>query len=170
MRSLLAILLLLSLAPTVHAQFGLDTVPEEVVTWTAAIRPPASAAERPDTFERGERAFVALTAEILDGWRVYALDSPGGLPLTLALDPLPEGLSVEGAPGQSATARAHDPVLEEDYSYHAGRGRVWQALRIASDAPRGPAEVTGSVRYAACNDEVCLPPRDVPFRVRLVVR
>lgn len=170
MRTLLTILLLLSAAPVAHAQFGFDTVPEEVVTWSAAIRPPASAGALTDTFARGERAFVALTAEILDGWRLYALGSPGGLPLTFALDPLPEGLSASGSPGQSPTATAHDPVLEEDYTYHAGRGRVWQALRIAPDAPRGPAEVTGRVRYAACNDEVCLPPREVPFRVRLVVR
>lgn len=160
--------LLAACALPARAQFG-PAVPETVATWTATVRPPTTASAPTDTFRPGERPFVTLTVDVAEGWRVYALRSPGGLPLQLRLDPLPAGLRLAGAPGEDPPRAGHDAALDEDYRYHAGRARVWQVLEVASSAPRGPVEVTGRVRFAACNDEICLPPREVPFRARLVV-
>ena len=165
---LLPMLLLAALAPAAQAQFG-PAVPEHVVTWAAAVRPPTTAAADTGTFRPGEPLFVTLTAEVAPGWRVYALDSPGGRPLQIALDPLPEGLHLAGAPGEDAPHEGFDVGLGEAYRYHARRARVWQGLRVSERAPRGPAVVSGRVRYAACNDEICLPPREVPFQARFVV-
>jgi thiol:disulfide interchange protein DsbD len=177
LRRLLVLLALTSALPA-RAQFegsiGGPAVPETVVAWAAHVRPPARAgATAPaDTgvFRRGDLVFVTLTAEVAEGWRLYALDSPGGRPLQVTLDPLPAGLHPEGAPGEDVPHDGYDAVLDEAYRYHAGHARVWQALRVRARAPRGPLVVTGRVRYAACNDSICLPPREAPFRARLVVQ
>lgn len=161
--------LLLAASAASSAQIG-PAVPDEVVTWTATVAPPRTAAEWTDTFAPGEQAYVTVTARVRPGWRVYALDSPGGLPLQFHLDALPDGLAPEGAVGHTPPRDAYDPVLEEAYRYYAGEARLWQAVRLAPGLADGPREVTGAIRFAACNDEVCLPPREVPFRARLTVR
>ena len=157
------------LAAPAHAQFG-RAVPEDVVTWTAEVRPPSTAAAMTDTFAPGERAYVTLTGQVADGWRVYAVHTDGGFPTQLSLDALPIGVARYREPGEAVARQGHDPVLGEDYRYHAGTARIWQGLQIGRDAPRGPVVVSGRVRYAACNDEVCLPPREALFRVQFRVR
>jgi hypothetical protein len=165
---LFPLLFVLLLAVPAQAQFG-PPIPEEVVTWTVAIRPPSTAPAMTDTFRPGERAYVTLTGEILEGWRVYALDTPGGYPAHLTLDALPFGVALYNEPGEAEPHDGHDVVLDEAYRYHEGRARIWQGLEVSAGAPTGPLVVTGTLRYAACNDEVCIPPRDLPFDVRLIV-
>ena len=131
----------------------------DVVTWRV----------RADRAAPGASARLVLDAQIADGWRLYAMGSPVGIPLTLTLDPLPEGLAA-GRSGQSATRTGYDPGFESDYPYFAGTARVVQQVRVAAGARAGAREVSGSVRYAVCNDEVCLPPTQTAFRVPLVVR
>jgi DsbC/DsbD-like thiol-disulfide interchange protein len=168
LRRPLAVLLLVALTPAAQAQFG-PSVPETVATWTASVRPPSTAEADTDVFRPGEPLFVTLTAEVVPGWHVYALDSPGGRPLQIELDPLPEGLSLYGSPGQDTPREGFDEGLGEAYRYHAGRARVWQGLRVAPRAARGPVVVSGRLRSAACNDQICLPPREVPFQARFTV-
>jgi hypothetical protein len=55
------------------------------------------------------------------------------------------------------------------YPYFSETGRVVQVLAVGADAARGTSEVTGSVRYAVCDDRICLPPTSTAFRVPLVV-
>ena len=173
-RFLLALAALLLAALPARAQFegsiGGTAVPETVVAWTASVRPPTTAEVDAGAFRPGDLAFITLTAEVTPGWRLYALESTGGLPLQVALDPLPDGLRPEGQMREDAPRDGYDEALGEAYRYHAGRARVWQGLRLSERAPRGAHVVTGRVRYAACNDSICLPPREVPFRARLVVQ
>ena len=113
--------------------------------------------------------YITLSADIVEGWRVYAINSPGGRPLTLELDALPNGIVRYGAPGETATQMAHDPGLDAAYAYHDGSARVWQGLQVQKSAEAGEHVVTGAIRYAACNDEMCLPVKVVPFRTRFAV-
>lgn len=171
MRLFCLLLLSILVGPLAQAQIQLGApVPDEVVTWSATIAPPHTAPRWTDAHAPGDRVFLTVKAQVLDGWRVYAMGSTGGLPLAFSLNAPPSWVSIEGVPGQSNTRETYDPVLEETYQYHAGEARFWQALRISDDAPTGSTEITGKVRFAACNDEVCLPPRDVPFRALLTVR
>ena len=84
----------------------------------------------------------------------------------------PCGVEASGDVAQEALVAPrdrYDEALQEGYRYHSGRARVWQGLRVDERAPRGAHVVSGRVRYAACNDSICLPPREVPFSARLVV-
>lgn len=158
----------LLVAPISMAQIGPE-IPETVVTWTASARPPSSAALMTNIFGEGDRVYITLSADIVDGWRVYAMDSPAGRPLTFELGALPEGVEIYGEPGRSEVEEAYDRGLEATYTYHAHQARIWQGLRINAGAQYGERVVNGTVHYAACNDELCLPVRDVPFSARFVV-
>ena len=130
----------------------------DVVSWRARAERAAPGAE----------ARVVLDAEVAPGWRLYALGSPVGIPLTVALDALPPGVTA-GRLAQTEPERAYDPVFEQHYPYFAETGRVVQRVRVGTTVAPGRYEVSGTLRYAVCDDRVCLPPTETAFRVPLVV-
>jgi len=151
----LALLALLLAAPTVAAQVPRAS---DLVSWRV----------RADRTAPGAEARLVLDAEVAEGWKMYAIGSPVGIPLTLALDALPSGVDV-GAVRQSGAKDGYDETFASAYTYFTGAGRVVQTLRVGTATPRGTHEVTGAVRFAVCNDEICLPPVRTTFRVPLVV-
>ena len=67
------------------------------------------------------------------------------------------------------------PPKQEKYPFSAypvsvftGSFRVQQKFKIGSDASNG--FVTGKLRYQACNDHECLPPKNIELKVPLEVR
>lgn len=161
----LAILLLALVAGPASAQFApagsraAGPRAADLVTWRVAAAPAA----------RGGTASVTLRATIAPGWRMYAMDSPVGRPLAVDVDALPRGLATR-APRQSATRRAFDEAFQQHYPYFAGSAEVTVPVAVARGAARGRHAVAGSVRYALCDDRVCLPPATTPFRATLTVR
>lgn len=153
---MLRLFFLLSLLVALPASAQVRTA--DVVSWRV----------RAERAGPGETARLVLDAEIQPGWRLYAMRSPVGIPLTLSLDQLPAGLSLGGI-RQSTPSEAYDPAFELDYPYFSERARVIQALRVARRSATGEREVTGTLRYAVCNDSVCLPPTRTTFRVPLVI-
>lgn len=152
---LLALLaLVLAVAPA-QAQ----TRSADVVSW--AVRAEGGA--------RGEAARVVFTATLAPGWKMYALDSEVGRPLAVALDGLPAGVTA-GPPRQTGAHRGHDAAFDAEASTFTGTARVEQPLAVSRRAVAGPVAVSGTVRYAVCDAEICLPPAAAPFRVTLRVR
>lgn len=130
----------------------------DVVTWTA----------RAERSERGGTARVVLDAVVAPGWRMYALASPVGIPLAVTLEDLPAGVEA-GSLRQSEPSEAYDPAFERDYPYFSGTARIVQSVRVGRRTARGSHEVRGNVRYAVCDDSVCLPSGRTAFRVPLIV-
>lgn len=155
LRSLLALALLALAAPASSAQ---SVRSEDVVTWRV----------RAERAAPGAVARVVLDASIAPGWRLYAADSPVGRPVAVDLDRLPPGLDAL-ALRQGPPQTAYDPGFESEYTYYEGSARFVQPLRVGAGVPRGEREVAGAVRYAVCDDSVCLAPARLAFRVPLVV-
>ena len=155
MRLRLIVLFLPALATAATAQ----PTPASIVSWTV----------RGEGARRGGEARVVFEARIAPGWKMYALDSPVGRPLEVALDALPPGLTAR-TPRQSAPTLAHDAAFDALASTFAGTARVEQPLRLGRRAARGLAAVSGTVRYAVCDDRICLPPATAPFRTTVEVR
>lgn len=153
----LALVLLAALAcfPAASAQAVRSA---DVVTWQV----------RADGAARGGDARIVFDAEIADGWRLYALDSPVGRPLEVVLGPLPSGLAA-GPLRQSKPQTGYDLGFERDYTYFAGSARVAQTVRVSAAAPAGRHAVEGVLAFAVCDNSVCLSPARVPFRVPVVV-
>lgn len=151
--------LLLLLLPLLAFPAAAQTVrTADVVDWRVRAERAAPGAE----------ARVVLDATIQPGWRLYALGSPVGIPLEVGLEALPAGV-VAGPLRQAEPLEGYDEAFASRYPYFAESGRVVQTLRVGASAARGTHEVTGAVRFAVCDDRICLPPARVPFRVPLVV-
>lgn len=170
-RSMLPLLVLL-LAPAVvlaqPASISLGggpserRVPAEVVTWSARAVPVQG---RPGTFR------LDISGSILEGWRVYGMNTTTvGRPLSVEVTSLPRGFEVVSAPVESArTYVGRDEVFDVDYPYFAGRAAVTAHIRAGRRAAPGRHLIRGNVRFAACDDRVCLPPRTVPFEAELTL-
>ncbi|GAB5537114.1 MAG: hypothetical protein Rubg2KO_33630 [Rubricoccaceae bacterium] len=152
------VLILLALALWPVDAFAQALRAADMVTWR--VRAEAAAP--------GGNAHIYLDAEIEDGWRLYAIDSPVGRPLELTMDALPNGL-VAGDVVQDDPQTGYDAGFEMEYPYFASSARVAQILRVSRSMPTGRHTVRGRVTFTVCNDSICLPPARVPFRVPVVV-
>lgn len=116
----------------------------------------------------GGAAHIYLDAQIENGWRLYAMDSPVGRPLELTMDELPNGL-VAGDVVQDDPETGYDRGFEMEYPYFAGSARVAQILRVSRSMQAGRHTVQGRVSFTVCNDSICLPAARVPFRVPVLI-
>lgn len=131
----------------------------DVVSWSA----------RAEGGARGEAARVVFSATLAPGWKMYALDSPVGRPLSVSLNDLPAGVTA-GTPRQTGARRGHDAAFDAEASTFVNTARIEQPLAVSRRAAVGPAVVSGTVRYAVCDAEICLPPAASTFRVTLRVQ
>ncbi|MGH9718619.1 MAG: protein-disulfide reductase DsbD domain-containing protein, partial [Bryobacteraceae bacterium] len=46
---------------------------------------------------------------------------------------------------------------------------VTTKFRVPATAMSGPGQIAGKLRYQACNDKVCLPPKTIDVKVPVVV-
>lgn len=112
---------------------------------------------------------VNVLATIAPGWHLYAMDEPEGGPIptefTAAEGPF-ELLSVEG----DRAVRRVEPATGELTSFYQGRARFALRLRVRPDAATGVQDLDVRVRYQACNERMCLPPRSEQLRIPVQVR
>jgi thiol:disulfide interchange protein len=108
---------------------------------------------------------VRATANIQNGWYVYSqsLEKEGPIPTTLEIYKNP-AIEVNGKPEEVG-------VKKEDYDKNydmkivklVGEVTIKQRVRLKDAA----ATVSGVVTFQTCNNEMCIPPQDVPFKVAL---
>lgn len=105
---------------------------------------------------------LTATAEIDNGWYVYSQYTEEG-------GPIPTSFTFENVPAPEHRAKEHGPERKEGMDELFGinvikfgqKMTVRQRLTVAE----GVASVKGTVTYMTCNDETCLPPKDVTFDV-----
>jgi hypothetical protein len=54
---------------------------------------------------------------------------------------------------------------EKPVSVFDGSFKTVAKLKVPESAPPGPAKLVGKLRYQACNDRMCLPPRTLEIKV-----
>lgn len=155
-RNLLTFLgtLLLSVAAAAQSEITLPTGQESLVELEVRFDPPALAA--PDQV-RG-----MVSARIKEGWHVNSARPAEefAIPTTLRIDS--EVLKVERIDYPAHVERAFAFTNGEKIAVYEGSFEIpFHALRRA---PEG--EVRVILNYQACNDRLCLPPRDAVVTVR----
>ncbi|MBT8400446.1 MAG: thioredoxin family protein [Rhodothermia bacterium] len=135
----------------------------ELVQWTGSVG------------EVQERSgfVLQLDAEIAEGWKMYALDSPRpSRGVELELTDLPAWLEIAGPVRQSPPKDAFDPNFRIDVRYFDDAAEFYVDLAYAdSGADRATVDmagrVAGSVTFQICNDDlgICLPPTDLAFAI-----
>lgn len=117
----------------------------------------------------GEVGTVELRAQLEAGWHIYAPTTPAGGPIPT---------KIEVAPGSRATLAGKiaqpKPVRKMDAGFGIETETFEKAvtfgvpLKIAGDA-KTSVKGTFRVRYQACNEKLCLPPKtvSVPFELKI---
>ncbi|MGH9558443.1 MAG: cytochrome c biogenesis protein CcdA [Bryobacteraceae bacterium] len=112
---------------------------------------------------------LRLTAKIEDGWHVYSLTQPPGGPIastaSLADNPAVEGSRIF----QAKPEVKFDPSFQLNTEEFEKEANFWVVAALKKDAAPGPVELSEQLRYQACNNTICLPPRKKTATVALNV-
>jgi DsbC/DsbD-like thiol-disulfide interchange protein len=137
--------------------------PVQPVQWTALVIP-----ESP--IKQGSRISLQLSAEIQEGWHVYGLiQMPGGpTPLHVALNE-DGAVQIAGATSGTAPIKKHDPSFDLETQFYTQSFVLHIPAQVKQHPPVGRQSVPVSVRFQACSDRVCLPPKTVLLSVQIEV-
>lgn len=112
-----------------------------------------------------KRYEIRLTATIGSKWHLYAQNAgEGPEPTTLQFSPNPLVVLDGKAAESGKLEQSLDPNFNSVLRYYSDKVSFVQKVKLKSSAA---TVVKGTVRYMVCNDRQCLPPRDVPFSVKV---
>ncbi|MEI9810828.1 MAG: protein-disulfide reductase DsbD domain-containing protein [Bacteroidota bacterium] len=109
---------------------------------------------------------VHLTATMEEGWHIYSQTTPDGGPvpteITFKKNPL---LAVEGSPKEiGKLEQRHEVLFGVDVKQFSGKVDFVQVVKVKANAK---TNISGTVKFMTCNDEMCMPPTSVPFNISL---
>lgn len=106
-------------------------------------------------------AEIVFTARIDPGWHIYSTDLNEGGPISASfnIDKV-TGAHVDGKLLPVGNEQAvYDKLFEMEVRYFEQTAKFVQRIKLEG----GSYRIEGYLEYAACNDENCLPPSEVPF-------
>jgi hypothetical protein len=120
---------------------------------------------------RGSVATLELSAEVQQGWHVYALSQlPGGpIPLRVTLDDNPV-VQLAGTPSDTAPEEQHDPRFDLDTRFYTHSFTVRVPVSVNQQAAAGRQLIPVNVRFQTCSDRECQPPKTVHLSVPVDLR
>ena len=134
--------------------------PLDPVQWTMELEPAGSAA--------GDRVVGHLTARIEDGWHLYSA--------TVAVRQIATRVTLQENPAvaewkvyQPKPLVQFDPNSQQESELYEHEALFLIEAVLKPDAAAGSSELQAKVRYSACNDRVCLPPKTKTATATLVV-
>jgi thiol:disulfide interchange protein DsbD len=106
-----------------------------------------------------------MTAVLDKKWHIYAQDAgEGPEPTTFTFSPNPL-LKLDGKVKEVGTLeKSFDPNFNSTLKYYANKVVFVQKVKLKSTAS---TVFKGKVSYMVCDDKKCLPPKEVPFSVKL---
>jgi len=108
---------------------------------------------------------IHLTAAIDGNWHIYAQDAgegPEPTSFSFTANPLVKKEGNVKEIGKLLTA--YDPNFNSTLKFFGEKVDFVQKVKLKTTAN---TVVSGTITYMVCNDKKCLPPRDVPFSVKL---
>lgn len=91
------------------------------------------------------------------------------IPTALRLDP-PQGIAIEKIiypPGKDVSFQF---APEEKLNVYEGNFTIVTFLKVPRGLKPGAYKVLGELKYQACNDSVCFPPKKMPVEFEVTVR
>ncbi len=120
------------------------------------------------TVTRGGEATQSLKLELQPGYHVNS-NAPNEEYL------IPMRLTWDSTAIETVSIHYPKPMLEKSdfsdkpISVFSGNFEILTKFRRAAKASPGPGFLTGKLRYQACNDKMCLPPKTLDVKVPLLV-
>ena len=135
-----------------------QTAPQPV-SWSVSAN--AGTAVKP-----GARLTLELDAHVDEGWHVYGLHQVDGgpTPLRITVDPN-SAVQAAGTPSGTAPTKTRDKSFNLDSEVYLRSFNLHVPVEVKPASAAGSLEVAVNVRFQACNDHVCLPPKTVHLTV-----
>lgn len=115
----------------------------------------------------GGTVFAQLTATIQPEWHLYSPTTPKGGPIATSIQLAESPAVAHWKLYQPKPERKADPNFGIDTETFAGTVVFYLEIETAKGAQSG--ELTANVRYQACTDKECLPPRKKSITAPLTV-
>ncbi len=114
----------------------------------------------PATIPSGGSGTARITASIESGWYLYSISQPPGGPTQTRIA-LGEGPFKMGRVSGPRPRVKMDPNFGINTETYAGSAVFALQFTVEPGTPEGPQTLNASVRFQACTEEVCLPPRTI---------
>ena len=118
----------------------------------------------PVTLESGKTVVVPLTVQIRGGYHINS-DQPAEdylIPTRLTWTAAP--LHVKDVKYPEAEQVTYD-FSDRPLSVYSGKIVIRTTFEVPRQLPASLTELTGKLRYQACNDKACLPPKTVAVSI-----
>jgi thiol:disulfide interchange protein len=133
------------------------------VTWAVEVNAPA-------TLKAGDKFTAQVTAQIAPGWHLYSITQGAGGPIPTRIT-VPDGQPFKLA-GNVSGPRPRvqmDPNFEINTETHEGSATFRTPLVVVADASAGAQQLNINVRFQACDDTKCLPPRTLKLNAPVIL-
>ncbi|GIW99035.1 MAG: hypothetical protein KatS3mg111_2368 [Pirellulaceae bacterium] len=155
---------------------GAETAPPSIDTSGISVEVPQPTQDEPVAFgiavapasvPVGGEATLVVDARILPPWHIYASEGPTGvgIPTQLELE-LPQGITATAwsLPDSHVEQSPLGPM-----ALYEGSPRFVCRLHLDPSTPPGRYSVNVKVKYQACNQSQCLPPKTTPLSAELTI-
>ena len=110
-------------------------------------------------------ASLQISAKIENGWHLYALDldpSIGPVPTQIVLEK--NKLVKELQPFEVSTTakKSYDANFGAEVSFYERDFHAYKRILV-----KKPTTVKGELTYMLCDDKRCLPPKTIPFEIKV---
>ncbi len=138
----------------------LAQAPSQTVQWNASLIPRKIG-------KRDGNALLELSAEVSEGWHVYALTQrPGGpTALKVTLDDQRVARFTGPPPTGTAPEKRHDPSFDLETEFYSHSIALRFPIQIQRSPDTDRQQIPVSVRFQTCSDRECQPPRTVHIAV-----
>jgi hypothetical protein len=124
-----------------------------------SVAPPAQVAAR-----RNTTVDVKLALTVAPGFHVNSNTPSDEYLIPLRLTWTPGALEAAGVTYPKPTLEKYE-FSQKPLSVYTGKIDLDAKLKVPPHAPLGMGMMVGKVRYQACNDKMCFPPKTVEVRL-----
>ncbi|MGV3527723.1 MAG: protein-disulfide reductase DsbD domain-containing protein [Flavisolibacter sp.] len=109
---------------------------------------------------------IKAKATLQPGWHIYSQATPEGGPVPTKLRFQPNPLvALKGNVQENGKIEQHyEPLFEVDVMQFSDQVSFVQGVQVK---PGVNTKLNGSVRFMACNSQLCMPAKELPFSVQL---
>jgi hypothetical protein len=121
------------------------------------------------TIQRGASGEVKITAQLQPGFHVNSNTPSEEYLIPLKLTWAKEPLQAEQVNYPKPQSEKYD-FSPTPLSVFSGNFEIVTRFKAPADARNGPAIMNGKLRYQACNNKECLPPRTIEIPVTVEIQ
>jgi thiol:disulfide interchange protein DsbD len=110
-------------------------------------------------------ASLQISAKIENGWHLYALDldpSIGPVPTQIVLEKNKAVQVLNAFEANTKAKQSYDSNFGAEVSYFENSFEARNRIKV-----KKPTTVKGELTYMLCDDKRCLPPKTIPFEIKV---